>query len=333
MNGLPTFEVGAEFRRQVTATRMNFMVNGIRSAKLQPSKGVRMSESSGGTTAVPIVRRYPSRVLPPFWPQFDAATESEPGDWVVTITKGIVSENYTSSGDARIYHELLDLIDVDGNPKRFPINPGQAVYVAYGVDDDGAIRTDAIKPRIVITNDGEESSHYDPPVGGESSGTGGTVWHKLAIFEIDSDGNPIPEMFEAGDNIEHWRDLPMFVKAGGTADVFKEYDLTAGKYKTRGITAGVGITVTENADDIEIKAGGASANYFYYSRSISYADGYVNGLGRSTDPNFVICFRNGIHMGSWDTAAAAAAALGETTEEFASYATRDMLDTTTVDIP
>ena len=84
----------------------------------------------------------------------------------MTITKGIVSENSTTSGDARIYHELLDLIDTDGNPKRFPINPGQAVYVAYGVYDTGIIRTDAVKPRIIITGDGEESLHYDPPVGG-----------------------------------------------------------------------------------------------------------------------------------------------------------------------
>lgn len=253
MNNLPDFDPVAEFHRQVNATSLNKISLNIRGNALQPSKGMRMTQTQGGTTAVPIVKRTPTLATPPFWPRFKPAEPTAAKKWVVTISKGIVVDSVTNNGDAVAYHELLDLIDENGQPAEFPINPGEAVYVTYGVEDTGAILTDAeTKPRIYIGADGETSEHYDPPVGNESTGTAGNIYRKLAVFDLDGDGMIIAEMFEAGNNIYHWRDLPMFQKAGGTADIFKDYSLTLGKYKTRGIT-GNGITITERSDDIEIK--------------------------------------------------------------------------------
>jgi len=267
MNGLPEFDPQGEIGRQVNATRLNALVGGLRGGKLQPSKGMRTTQTAGGTTSVPIVKRYPTSATPPFWPRFKPSPEDAATDWVVTISKGIVSDNATTDGDAHPQYELLDLIDADGNPTEFPIVAGQGVYVTYGVDDKGAVKTDAEKPRISIGAATAETSHYDPPAGVETSGDPGTVNRLLAIFDVDTDGNPIPEMFEAGNNIEHWRDLPLIKTMGGETSVVRDFDLASGMFRLRGLTAGLGITLTENNDDIEIKADGGG---WWGDATISY---------------------------------------------------------------
>jgi len=202
-NGLPSFDPLGDLGRQVNATRLNAIVGGLRSGRLQPSSGMRTTETAGGTTSVPIVRRYPPRVLPPFWPLFEPAEADDESDWTVTITKGVVAEIRAVGSPAIILHELLDLIDENGAPTKFPIIAGQAVYVKYQTDEGGnIITTGEGKPQISIDVAGIESTN-PVPADGETPGEPGRFARLLAVFEVDADGNPIPENFEAGGHIAH----------------------------------------------------------------------------------------------------------------------------------
>lgn len=247
--------------------------------------------------------KNPLSLEPPFWVRF--FINSAGTGYYATVTRGVVTEFDTDGGtgvDAIIHHELTELeLETDGRrPKFEPITDGKAVYVYYETDDKGKIKTDSGgKPQIKIDDDGKDSTHYDPPVGDESSGAGGVFWRKLAVLDVvDSVPKCIP--WEMGGNLKHWRQLPIFKKAGGTADIFKEYDLDAGRYLTRGITAGAGITVTQNASDIEIKAAGSNLNLEVYQSTFAHdGDGHLT-ISQSTSPEAIYYWRNGLYVGTSD---------------------------------
>jgi hypothetical protein len=123
----------------------------------------------------------------------------------------------------------------------------QSVFVKVTVQDDGTISA----AEIEVAASDTESTHYAPPVGDETAGSVGEYYYKLAEFTTDGDTLAIKK-FHAGANIDHFQELPRFVKAGGTADIFKTFDQEAGQYKTRGITGIDGIEVTQGADEITI---------------------------------------------------------------------------------
>lgn len=182
----------------------------------------------------------------PFWPTLKNTGTPTAPTYAVTVTRGIVIDRVTSDVDAVVYFEPVVL--TSGDPTEFPITDTQSVYVHFETDDTGAITG---TPEIVVEDSDQESIHYAPPAGSATAGTDGDYYYKLATFAV---GPPVKlTMFGAGDNVSHYRELPIFIKAGGTADTFKEYLASEGKYQTRGISAGDGITVTENDDDIEIK--------------------------------------------------------------------------------
>lgn len=225
----------------------------------------------------------------PFWPSLINTGTTEAPTYAVTVTRGVVVDRVTTDADAVVYYEPVVL--TTGEPTQFAITDTQCVCVKVATLDTGAI--DGV-PEIVVVNSDKESIHYIPPVGNETTGTAGEYYYKLASFAV---GPPaVLTMFAAGDNIEHYRELPMFVKAGGTADVFKEFLASAGKYKTRGISAGDGITVTENASDIQIKLDPAmgiwgtftlrfndDVNSTYSELSLTFENGILTATGYAGD--------------------------------------------------
>jgi len=172
-----------------------------------------------------------------------AGLREEGGAFFVTITPGFVIERTVindTGTDCLTYHE----VDVSTEQE---VGDGDAVFVKVTVEDDGAISAAALTADV---ND-KASTHYAPPVGDETAGSVGEYYYKLAEFAASGDTLAI-DRFMAGANIEHFQELPRFVKAGGTADVFKTFDQAAGKYRTRGITGIDGIAVTQGADQIEV---------------------------------------------------------------------------------
>jgi len=225
------------------------LIDYARAATVTGFVGGRVVQNANGTTIV-AAKPKPNRGTPgnpdPFWPTLGIGGTAESPTYYVTVTRGVVIDRDTSDADAVVYFEPVVL--TTGEPTQFAITDPQSVYVHYETDDTGAITG---TPEIVVEDSDQESIHYAPPAGSATAGTDGDYYVKLATFTV---GPPLKlTMFAAGDNVDHYRELPMFVKAGGTADTFKEFDATEGKYKTRGITAGTGLTVTERTDDIEVK--------------------------------------------------------------------------------
>ena len=169
------------------------------------------------------------------------------------IERTVINDTGT---DCLTYHEPTGILDMSDDPVPHTVANNQSVFVKVTVQDDGTISA----AEIEVAASDTESTHYAPPVGDETAGDIGEYYYKLAEFTTDGDTLAVKK-FHAGANIDHFQELPRFVKAGGTADVFKTFDQEAGQYKTRGITAGAGITVTQNTDDIEVALEGGGDNF------------------------------------------------------------------------
>ncbi len=235
------------FAGVLTATKWRALGEHLANRRITGGPGIRVREMNGQTIiSAKRQRAGKGSELLPFWPTLGIGGTEESPTYYVTVTRGVVCDRETSDADAVVYFEPVVL--TTGEPTQFAIADTQSVYVHFETDDTGAITG---TPEIVVADSDQESIHYAPPAGSATAGTNGDYYYKLATF---SAGPPAAlTMFGAGDNVDHYRELPMFIKAGGTAEIFKEYLASEGKYKIRGITAGVGITVTERTDDIEIK--------------------------------------------------------------------------------
>lgn len=274
------------------------LIDYARASKITGFVGGRVVETANGTTIVAGKQKTPRAggTPGPFWPSLVTGGTPEAPTYSVTVTRGVVIDRATDDTDAVVYFEPVVL--TTGEPTKFAITDTQSVCVHFETDDTGAITG---TPEIVVVDSDQESIHYAPPVGDESSGTDGDYYYKLATFAV---GPPAKlTMFGAGDNVSHYRELPRFVKAGGTADVFKEFLPSAGQYKTRGITGGDGITVTQNAGDIEVKTDGGNLDFEIYQ--LSY-DNNGDIFGSETLIH-TLYFRNGLFIGTTDPADSPAA--------------------------
>jgi hypothetical protein len=158
-----------------------------------------------------------------------------------------------STSNVTFVHKPGNIL-TDGVRTRFPISIGDQISLVVHVDSSGGLDSGSGDPtELAITEEDEASTHYDPPVGDETAGSGGTYYYKLGVLR-DADAShasPWIENFLAGSHVDHFRELPKFKKAGGSYDIFKEFDSTVGQYKTRGLTAGDGITITETSTALE----------------------------------------------------------------------------------
>lgn len=288
------------FAGQPTPERWRMLGEYLKSQTIKSGPGIRVNSNTASGTVISAAKPQPPppQQDPPLWPRF----VKDGANWMVTVSRGVVTDRVTKTGDAVVIHEIPNQLSGGDLALIGPITNGQAVYVKVEVKETGEIGVTSGDPcSIVIANDGEASVHYDPPCGDETSGTAGTMYYKLAVFNVTGD-IVTPDYVMAGSNIDHYRELPMFIKAGGTADVFKEFDLTAGKYKTRGITAGTGITVTENTDDIEIKldSDGADLNLEVYQSTFGHDGSGHLTISQSTTPEAIYYWRAGLFVGTAD---------------------------------
>lgn len=222
---------------------------------------------------------------PPFWPAFGTDT--------VKLSTGVVTEIVPKGTSGAIVHHVPSNIT-----SSISITSGQAVFVKVPVLEDGSVDT-STGVTIVVDSAGASSTHYDPPIADETSGAGGTYYYKIAVYNGTESA---PTYFAAGSNIQHFRELPTFKKAGGDNDIFKEYDLAAGTYKTKGLSgSGPGYTgasdnieITNETDQLKFKVIGGNLDLQCY---VAYTDtvGLITSI--STSPEWVACFRNGTFVG------------------------------------
>lgn len=222
-----------------------------------PQVGFADGASAQGDDAGPMDQRWEAQepaadenTLPPFWPTVSKEIDGETVTHKVSFAPGVVTERIPDDGDAVINHEP-DNLYTDGKPTRFAVEDGQAAYLVVKVRDTGEVGTDSGSAvEIVIDDDGLESEHWLPSVAG-GDGTSGTYRYKLATFAVaDSECTVTPVM--AGSHVSHWRELPSFVAAGGSFDIFKDYDAASATYRTKGLSAGTGISISDSGDALTI---------------------------------------------------------------------------------
>lgn len=178
------------------------------------------------------------------------------GSYEVTVQDGWVNERSPiSSGNVTFCHKPGNILTA-GERTRFSIGIDDQISLVVHVDENGGLDSTGGDPvEIAITSEDQASTHYDPRIADETSGSGGTYYYKLGVLRDADADHPFPwiERFLAGSHVDHFRELPRFKKIAGTYDIFKEFDSAAGQYKTKGLTAGDGIDIVDNNQSLEFK--------------------------------------------------------------------------------
>lgn len=225
-----------------------------------------------------LTRKDSPATLPPFYPTFTTIN----GLHYVTVTPGMVIDRVTKNEtglDSVKYWRPEGLMNTDGTLIETLIPSGQCVFIRVQTDEQGAVTVAAVH----IGAETLKSVHYIPPVGTTTAGVSGDYYYKLAKFTVEGDGTRTIEHFMSGSNIDHYRELSMFIKSGGTAEIFKEFDPIEGKFKTRGITGGTGITVTQRTDDVLIEENGSGPSFNILLKDINIVVSDDGGGGHWLD--------------------------------------------------
>ncbi len=142
---LEHFEAGKPLLEQLTATRLNAMVDAQNASELKPGTGIKVSRNPGGTTISADTKRRP-RESPPFWPNLHQAGGDSTPTYQVSAERGCVIGRVPSAGaspENRDYWSVANMIDGDGNPALFDIEVGQSLYCVVSCDADGMISSSA----------------------------------------------------------------------------------------------------------------------------------------------------------------------------------------------
>ena len=183
-----------------------------------------------------------------FWPLFRTISEGDSITYKVRVTHGFIEDHITGEGAAQASYPCHNqYIDPPSNTKlvEFDVESGDYISVFVPVTKKGALRNpygDGVNgvPGGLIVVGGDYSGasvHYIPPVGdGWDGGAEGSYYYPLAKFEVDAEGAFKITYILAGDNIQHFRDLPMFKKASDDGeDVFHCYNQETTTYETYGL--------------------------------------------------------------------------------------------------
>lgn len=264
MNTAPLFDSNGSAKVQLGAVSLNKIVIGGQRTQLLPSHGARVSTTPGGTAISIPKRRTATPVLPPFH-----LTLTPKGDdtFQVEVNRGHVVARIPTADDALAYYMPDNLMDGD-SPKKFDISSGQAIYCTVKILATGDVDTVTLD----VGGDNQESTHYSPEVA-ETSGEAGTLKYKLGV--LNSGTRKMDEVC-AGSNIHIDRDIPSFMKKGGTYDIFADYSLLNGRYRTKGLSeddaysSGLSpIGIVDHGDFLEFYARGSTFTLEIWETSIS----------------------------------------------------------------
>lgn len=258
------------------------MVNFLRASRIIKVIGGKLRETPNGTTIeIDQPRLAPAALFAPnpwdtnlikITPEIGAET------YQVTVEDGLVIDHVPGDTDALVYHEASNILvsaeDEDlgadppiaeGDRTLFDIAVGEAIYVKVNVLPSGAVGESSDPPEpfveIVVDEDGLDSAHYVPPCADDADGLAGYYYYKLALLEEIS-GEVVLTKYRAGSHIEHFCELPLMDNVGaGNGKVLKDYDQASNTYRFRNLDGGLGeLTITNNADDIEIRGNKKSLN-------------------------------------------------------------------------
>ena len=216
MAELPKFQSGQPLEDQITASRMNAIVDAVNANNLNQGTGIRITRNNSGTT-ISSVKNRESLDIRPFTPTL---IQESDGTYKVKITKGFIAETSLSATESLIYHEPSDIMTGDQYVYK-TITLGQAGYVTAEVGIDGRITGTTL---FEVDDDAIDSVHYFPAIG-DYEGSVGAVKYKL--FILDSATGTIQKVL-SGQNLLHYAErftMTNLESGSGTIyKVLKDYD-------------------------------------------------------------------------------------------------------------
>jgi hypothetical protein len=240
--------------------------------------GGKVKESTAGTTlTIPknIRPKIQKKTINPFYPTLSG---DDANGYFLIIALGYVVLRKKGSGDA-----VTNIIPTS-LPYIAPLSVAVGDKITCLIEENGS--GEFTTTSIVKTSGAWPTSTAPKLKGGsDSSGTSGARHIRLCeVIKVTDEVEVMP--WHTG-HIDHFApELIDNIGSGSAAGVLKDY--SAGMWNLRRILAGDGITVTENANDIEVKqTGGAGVDY-----ELTFTAGASDDLvltftdGRLTDAQF-----------------------------------------------
>jgi hypothetical protein len=222
---------------------------------------------------------------PPLWVTL-FQTPGEVGVWKIYVQYGQVVPRHNTSTDLGTPIEITAL-PTQAAPLTVVINT--KLWVKLTISDAGKCTAAAFESGTSFPDD------TPPQLKGGDNTSGTTGYRHIRIAEIiadpNSSGTPpllITKQLLTG-HIDHFQnELVDNIDTTGS-NILKKFDIASGVFQLRTLTAGAGITITENADSVEVAADGASGGWW---GTVSWL--FVPGGGGGSSQNLVLTFEAGI---------------------------------------
>jgi hypothetical protein len=173
---------------------------------------------------------------------FEVTLGADGGEYYVVVSAGKICERQMSAGlaeDALFFHVCDNQFDASGNPEKFTIAIGEAIFVNVLEDVYGAIKPGA-DITLVIDDKGKKSLNYIPGPTLQA----GSYFYKLAELEA-YEGSVRLVPYLAGSHIYHEtgltadvviRDCPVYPETNETAPILLRASFVSGMLVSVGAT-------------------------------------------------------------------------------------------------
>jgi len=233
---------------QLGATNMNKLGENVAARTTRPGVGTRMTQTSSGISISAVKPKIQTRALPPFWPTLKGNGDN---GLLLDMEDGYVVLRKKKTGEDAMATLLPVTI-----PDELTVAVGDKITCRIQEDSEGLFTTASI---VVTSGDWPESLAPVLKGGDNTSGTAGD--RHVRLCEIVEDEQTRKVIVWNTGHIDHFQ--PTLIENADTsgARVLKEFDPSAGMWILRRLIAGAGLTMTENADDIEVGLEGAEGKW------------------------------------------------------------------------
>jgi hypothetical protein len=212
------------------------IIDYLRLTTITNFQGGQMKQSRGGTT-LSVRRDMRPLIQPlPFSPFYPTLGGNETEGLLLTMVPGYVILRKNKGVDA-MAHILPTAI-----PDELEVDIGDKFTLRIEEDTSGEFSTAA-----VVKTSGDWPSSTAPDLDAPSA-SGGIRHVRLCEIFKDKDF-PEVKIWSTG-HVDHFAPSILENIYGSDGEILKEYN--AGKWKLRGLVAGSGITITQNADTVEV---------------------------------------------------------------------------------
>lgn len=217
------------------------IIDYLKAITIKGGQGVVLKESSAGTTLSvlqPTKTKTQDQTIDPFYPTlFGNATDG----YYLNMASGYVILRHKETSDA-VEHIVPSSI-----PDETAVTVGDCVTCLIEEDGSGLFTAAS----IVISNSWPTSIAPTLKGGDDATGSGGE--RHIRLCEIVQDTDVVEVKIWNTGHIDHFAPELIENTSASGERVLKEFDASTGTWMLRRIVGGTGITISENADNIEVK--------------------------------------------------------------------------------